>query len=224
MRPLFCSKVGRPTFVAAKVRLPLATAITAVLLLILFSPAARSEGGVPMAPTICLADVLKNGGLELPVEPIGYWSAGVAWFADLPLTLIEPNSTNPRWKILVLIYDKTNAVLTDTSGVSHHMVGAMTRSEVERAALIATQFVETDIPALTSGNMIPELTIRYPDHALTQLDSFGEGWWPSPANTAPERDPAFDSVIVMWDPRVVDQYTGTTHWLGGDAAGLAPNI
>ena len=76
-----------------------------------------------------------------------------------------------------------------------------------------------DIPALTSGNMIPELTIRYPDHPLTQLDRYDAAWWASPANTAADRSPDFDSVIVIWDPRVVDQYTGTPSWIG-PAAGL----
>ena len=155
---------------------------------------------------------------------LGYWggpSTGTAWFDDLRLTPIEPDGTFPRWKILVLIYDRTDAVVTDSSGLSYHMVGAMTPVEVERAALAATQFVESDIPALTSGNMIPELTIRYPDHALTQLEPYGPGWWPSPEKTAADRDRAFDSVIVIWDPRVVDQYTGTRHWIGGGAAGIA---
>jgi len=155
---------------------------------------------------------------------LGYWagtSSGTAWFDDVRLTRITPDGPHPRWKILVLIYDRTDAVVTDTAGVRHHMVGAMTRAEIERATLAATQFVETDIPALTSGNMIPELTIRYPDHALTQLDAFGQAWWPSPANTASDRDPAFDSVIVIWDPRVIDQYTGTGYWIGG-GAGLTP--
>jgi hypothetical protein len=155
---------------------------------------------------------------------LGYWagtSSGTAWFDDLRLTRITPDGPHPRWKILVLIYDKTDAVVTDTAGVRHHMLGAMTSAEIERATLAATQFVQTDIPALTSGNMIPELTIRYPDHALTQLDAFGQAWWPSPANTASDRDPAFDSVIVIWDPRVVDQYTGTGYWIGG-GAGLTP--
>lgn len=156
---------------------------------------------------------------------LGYWAAtssGTAWFDDLRLTPITADGPHPRWKILVLIYNKTDAVVTDTAGVRHHMVGTMTPAEVERATLAATQFVETDIPALTSGNMIPELTIRYPDHPLTQLDPFGTAWWPSPANTAPERDPAFDSVIVIWDPRVVDQYTGTSYWIGGGAGLTAP--
>lgn len=158
---------------------------------------------------------------------LGYWSgpsAGTAWFDDLRLTPITPDGTQPRWKILVLIYDRTDAVVTDTAGVSHHMVAAMTPAEIERATLVATQFVETDIPALTSGNMIPELTIRYPDQALTRLDAYGQGWWPSPTNTARDRDAAFDSVIVIWDPRAVDQYTGIRYWMGGGAAGLGPSM
>ncbi|HEU4765767.1 MAG TPA: hypothetical protein VFS77_00295, partial [Pyrinomonadaceae bacterium] len=153
---------------------------------------------------------------------LGYWSStskGTAWFDDLQLTPIKSEGNRSRWKILVLIHDRTDAVVTDSKGVRHHMVGAMTLAEVERATLAATQFVETDIPALTSGYMIPELTIRYPEHALTQLDPVGEGWSPSPANTAADRDPNFDSVIVIWDPRVIDE-PGTRRWVGA-AAGLA---
>ena len=341
MQPLSFRKVGGPMFVTAKVRLPLAAAVTAVLLVLSFSPAHSEEraAGVDAVPTTCSAQLLKNGGFELPVETpsagplnwstnqwlpiaqfsrddgnahsgassvritaatvndawflqeltiepdtyymltgwiktenvssgaganlsligtwthteglsgtngwthvslwfnsgsstqiiigarLGYWggpSAGSAWFDDLSLTPIKPDGTHPRWKILALIYDRTDAVVTDTGGVRHHMVGGMTQAEVDRAALAVTQFSETDIPALTSGNMIPELTIRYPEHALTQLDPFGQGWWPSPANTLPDRDPAFDSVIVIWDPRVVDQYTGTRYWIGAAAGLTAP--
>jgi len=156
---------------------------------------------------------------------LGYWgnlSAGTAWFDDLRLTPLRPDEPHPRWKILVLIYEKTDALLTDGAGLRHHMVGAMTSDEIDRATFQATKFVEIDIPGLDSGNMIPELTIRYPDHPLTQLDRFADSsWWPSPANTAPERDPAFDSVIVIWDPRVIDQFNGTSYWIGG-YAGLTP--
>ena len=151
-----------------------------------------------------------------------YRSKGTAWFDDIRLTPIRPDGSHPSWKILVLIYDKTDAVVYGTDGVAHHYVGAMTQDEVDRATLAATQFVETDIPALNSGNMVPELTIRYPDHPLTGLERDGEGWWPSPLSTARDRDPAFDSVIVIWDPRVVDEYTGNRHWIG-TAAGLAQN-
>jgi hypothetical protein len=149
-------------------------------------------------------------------------SAGTAWFDDVRLTPIRPDGSHPSWKILVLIYDKTDAVVKGLDGVSHHYVSATTLDEVERATLAATQFVETDIPALTSGNMVPELTIRYPDHPLTNLDPVGDGWWPSRLSTAADLDPAFDSVIVIWDPRVVDEYTGIRQWIG-IAAGMVPN-
>ena len=75
---------------------------------------------------------------------LGYWTSlcsGTAWFDDLRLTPIKVDGTHPRWKILVLIYDKTDAVVTDVTGVSHHFVGAMSAAEIERAALAATQFV-----------------------------------------------------------------------------------
>ncbi|HEU4509450.1 MAG TPA: HYR domain-containing protein, partial [Pyrinomonadaceae bacterium] len=66
------------------------------------------------------------------------------------------------------------------------------------------------------------LTIRQLDHPLSELEQTGGGWWPSPHSTRADRDLAFDSVIVIWDPRVVDEYTGTRQWIG-TAAGLAPN-
>ena len=154
---------------------------------------------------------------------LGYWggtSSGTAWFDDLRLTPVRTDGSHPRWKILVLIYDKTDLYTTDSSGVRHHLVGAMTPAEIDRATIEATKFVQTDIPALTNGNMIPELTIRYPDHPLKPPEWGTQGWSPTPADTAADRDPAFDSVIVIWDPRVVDEDTGTRHWIGA-AAGLA---
>jgi hypothetical protein len=339
MQPLLFQKTGRRSLRAAHVCLPLAAAITAVVLFMVSPSGARSESGagITTAPATCSA-LIQNGSFEIPaqthenhphnwttpwlpdvdlsrddhnahsgassvrisspfgtdawfqqevrVEPetqymltgwiktenvvsgtganlsligtwfasegrfgttdwtrvvlwfnsgprttvtigarLGYWwypSAGTAWFDDLRLTPIRPDGSHPSWKILVLIYDRTDALVRGTDRILHHYVGAMTQDEVERAALVATQFVETDIPALTSGNMIPELTIRYPDHPLSDLEQIGTGWWPSYINTRADRDPAFDSVIVIWDPRVEDQYTGIRQWIG-TAAGLAPN-
>lgn len=66
--------------------------------------------------------------------------------------------------------------------------------------------------------MLPELTIRYPG-PLGRLTRIGDGWWPSPQDTAKERDPAFDSVIVIWQPTVIDQTTNEVLWIG-TAAGL----
>jgi hypothetical protein len=90
------------------------------------------------------------------------------------------------------------------------------------AAAAATRFVLTDIPLLTTGNMVPGVTIRYPG-PLTRLSPNGAGWWPSPDDTALERDPAFDSVIVVWQPTVTDQDTGESLWIG-NAAGLTPGM
>ena len=153
---------------------------------------------------------------------LGYWagtSTGTAWFDDLRLTRVNTDNAHPRWKILVLIYDKTDVFVTD-SGVRHHLLAAMTPAEVERAATQATLIVNNDIAALDSGNMVPELTIRYPNHALSPPDQIFPPWSPSPADTAADTDPSFDSVIVIWDPRVVDADTGVRSWIGA-AAGLA---
>ena len=99
-----------------------------------------------------------------------------------------------------MIYQETDFEVTDNTGTYHHYVASMMQDEMEQAALAAKQFVEIDIPALTSGNMVPEITVRFPERALSELSPVGGGWWPSPGNTAPERNPEFDSVIVIWDP------------------------
>jgi hypothetical protein len=119
--------------------------------------------------------------------------------------------------VLVLIYDRTDFTYTDQFG-THHLMGQIPPEQVAAAAANATRFVNTDIPALTSGNMIPTLTVRYPG-TLRTLTAFGAAWWPSTADTAPDRDVAFDSVIVIWQPTVVDQGTGELRWIG-NAAGL----
>lgn len=148
-------------------------------------------------------------------------TTGTAWFDDVRLTPIVPIDPHPRWNILVLIYRDTNFTFGDNSGVQHHVMASMTQDEVAQAADAARQFVEQDIPELTGTNMLPRLTIRYPERALTALAPNGAGWWPAPENTASELDPAFDSVIVIWDPRGTDQVTGQPVWIGS-AAGLTP--
>ena len=126
---------------------------------------------------------------------------------------------SPRWKILVLIYTSTDLTYNDGQG-QHHVLASMTQSEIDRADLAARKFTGTDIPALTSGYMIPLLTIRYPSHPLTTLDSFG-GYWPSRADTIADLDPSFDSAIVIWDDSGTDQTTGQPADLS-EWGGLAP--
>jgi hypothetical protein len=170
--------------------------------------------------------ILFSSGDDIQVTVgarLGYWAGtttGTAWFDDLQLTPIAPMDPHPGWKILVLIYQETDFEVTDDNGIYHHYVASMTQDEIEQAALASRDFVEIDIPALTSENMIPEVTVRFPDRALTRLSSIASGWWPSPDDTASERDPQFDSVIVIWDTRAIDLTTGGYEWIGyGD--GLA---
>ena len=157
---------------------------------------------------------------------LGYWSGtttGTAWFDDLRLTPIVPMDPHPSWQILVMIYRETDFEITDDVGTYHHYVASMTQTEMDQAAAAARQFVEIDIPALTSGNMIPEVTVRFPERKLIRLSPHGTGWWPSPQDTETERDPAFDSVIVIWDTRATDLTTNTSKWIGS-ADGLTPGM
>lgn len=153
---------------------------------------------------------------------LGFWSGtttGTAWFDDLQLTPFTPSGPHPNWQILVLIYEQIDFTYTDRNGVTRQVVATISADEKARAAESARLFVEQDIPALNSGNMIPTITIRYPDHALSKLSPFGDGWSPAPQDTVLDRDAAFDSVIVIWDPRVTDVNSGEALWIGG-AAGL----
>jgi hypothetical protein len=148
---------------------------------------------------------------------LGAWggtATGAAWFDELRLDQIVPMDPHPSWQILVLIYQETDFEVTDGSGTYHHYIASLTQDEMEQAAEAAGQFVEIDIPALTSGNMIPQVTIRFPDRKLTQLSSIGSGWWPSPQDTEAERDPAFDSVMVIWDTRATDLTNNSYKWIG----------
>lgn len=173
-------------------------------------------------------NIMFNSGsdTQLSIQArLGHFGAtttGTAWFDDLQLTPIVPLDPHPGWKILVLIYQETDFEVTDDNGIYHHYVASMTQDEMDQAAMAAKDFVEIDIPALTSGNMIPQITVRFPDRALTQLSPIGGGWWPSPQDTGAERDSAFDSVIVIWEPWVKDLTTNGIVWIGfGD--GLAAN-
>jgi len=157
---------------------------------------------------------------------LGFWAGtttGTAWFDDLRLTPIRAGDPHPSWRILVLIYGTTDLAYTDGAGARHRVVGEMTALEKEQSAESARRFVEQDIPALNSLNMIPRLTLRFPARPLDRLTPLGAGWWPGPWDTAAERDPAFDSVIVIWRSWGTDQLTGRTEFIA-DAAGLTLNM
>jgi hypothetical protein len=158
---------------------------------------------------------------------LGFFSGtttGTAWFDGLRVREVGYSDPHPRWKILVLIYGKTDFTYTDAGGIERHFVAKMTGDEKAGAETAARRFVRRDIPALTSQNMIPRLEVHYPQKPLTELTPIGNGWWPDPKNTRRDRDPAFDSVIVIWDETGEDAVTGEQLYLGGGYGGLTPNM
>ncbi len=173
--------------------------------------------------------VTVNSGdrTELTVAArLGYWAGstiGTAWFDDLRLERLTPAARAPNWRVLVLVYRSLDFTFPAADGTTHRVVANPTREDQQRAARAARAFFTTDVPALDSGFMRPQVTVRFPARALTELDPYGEGWWPSPANTAPERDPAFDAVLVIWPATGTNVATGQSEWIGS-AAGLTPDM
>lgn len=168
-----------------------------------------------------------NSGAEATLTlsaRLGYTAGvttGTARFDDLRLEEVRPVYPPPSWKILVLIYGKTDVTI-QRDGVTRHVVGTTPLAQRDAAAAAARAFVRTDIPKLDSGLMTPTVTVRFPG-TLRKLDPIGGGFWPSPQNTAAARDPAFDSVIVIWESDVVDVATGEGIWIGF-SAGLATQM
>jgi hypothetical protein len=143
-------------------------------------------------------------------------------FVAFFLASAPTNGLGSSWKVLVLIYSGTDFTYLDGQWQQRHVIGRIKQERVAAAAANATRFVLHDIPLLTSGNMAPELTIRYPG-TLRKLTKFGDGFWPSQKDIGAQRDRAFDSVIVIWQPDVTDQDTGEKLWIG-NAAGLTPGM
>lgn len=170
---------------------------------------------------------------------LGYWSGtttGIAWFDELKLEPINPPpplshseflplisnppyvGNSPDWKILILVYESTDFTFTDGVGQNHHFVANMTQTEKDKIAYATNRFVNEDIPALNSYNMRPTITIRYSSYPLSKLSPMGcNDYAPSPSDAAPDRDPAFDSVISIWDGSGTDEMIGQNMSIQGCA-------
>lgn len=95
---------------------------------------------------------------------IGFWSGlatGTAWFDDLRLVPRIATAPHPHWKILLLVYAQTDVVITAANGTKRHVVGTSTQAELDKTAEQARLFVQQDVPTLTSGHMLPTLTVRH---------------------------------------------------------------
>jgi uncharacterized repeat protein (TIGR01451 family) len=134
---------------------------------------------------------------------------------------VRPTAAGPAWKILTLIYDSADVTIND-NGTLRHVVAHMPADDRNFATAEATAFATQDIPALTSGAMVPTIEIRYPG-TLTSLDPLQDcGGWPSRANTAAALDPGFDAVIVLWYGTGTDVNTGQQVFLSCEG-GLTPS-
>jgi len=136
-----------------------------------------------------------------------------------PVTPVVPVPTALSWKILFLVYPNTDFSFMDGS-ISRRVVGSMTQANIDLIINRARRFVETDIPILNSGYMVPTVTVRVVQRTLTQLTTEQGMHWPSTAITAPELDSTFDSVIIIWQSHGIDINHNTSYQLEGNAAGL----
>lgn len=128
-----------------------------------------------------------------------------------------------QWNVLVLLYERTEFDYTDATGTQRHFVSTIDKKTRHAAERVLRDFVRRDIPELTSGAMLPKLTLRRPKHPLTGLEAIGSGYWPTPAATAGDRGDRFDAVIVVWNPLGNDAATGTPLDVTF-MAGLTPNM
>jgi hypothetical protein len=110
---------------------------------------------------------------------------------------------NPRWKILVLIYENVEVQYTDIAGVFHEITTTMTSEEIEVASNAAKRFFETDVVELSSEAMRPLLTIKVKHDTLRNLSPIGacpfQGFWPDPLTVQADREQdRYDSAVVIW--------------------------
>jgi hypothetical protein len=142
--------------------------------------------------------------------------------AALPATndVAAAAGPTPPWKILVLIYEHTDFSFAD-GAISRRVIADLTAEETAFAESEATAFVGRDIPALDSHRMRPALELRYPG-TIVDLEPFC-GWWPAPWRIAGDLDPAFDSVIVIWDSTGIDVNSGQPYNLQNCGGLTLPN-
>jgi hypothetical protein len=150
---------------------------------------------------------------------VGLLPALLAIVFTLAAQKLQAGMPNPRWKVLVLIYENVEVSYTDTAGVFHHITTEMTSQEVEVASNAAKRFFETDVVELSSGGMRPVLTIKVKPESLRNLARIGQcpfqGFWPDPVTVEGDRErDRYDSVVVIWKDQGWDWATRNSALLG----------
>ena len=88
---------------------------------------------------------------------------------------------------------------------------------MSQSAASATRFVHNDIPLLDERADDSSSHDSLPGNADQIASFYAGGWSPDASDTAADRDPAFDSIIVIWQPTVTDQSTGQSRWIANAA-------
>lgn len=97
----------------------------------------------------------------------------------------------------MIIYPKVRVTWTDTAG-THVVTTEMTREEIDRASSQSRRFYEIDVPLLTSGQMIPLVTVVVKNTELVRLGA-PNCFWPDPGSVTGDLEPAkYDSAILIW--------------------------
>ncbi|MGI3785583.1 MAG: hypothetical protein ACRYG2_32960 [Janthinobacterium lividum] len=166
-----------------------------------------------------------DGRLTLGAR-LGYWAGtttGRAWYDNLQLApVVSVSHPSTSWKVLALVYDRSKVSIKADDGPTGRFSAHLTATERQTVDTQVRRFVNTDIPALSSGLMVPRLTIRH--RPLTPLEPYGGGWWPSEQGSAADRAGDFDATVVIYANQATNPASGEHRDLGGDYAGLTPDL
>ena len=142
---------------------------------------------------------LKNGATYylLSWGPLsGYWVR-----LSNKVTVVAPT----RWKVLVMVYRKTNLDFIDAAGVTRHLEATMAASH-ERLMVDSIKTMPGLVKQLSSAIATQQLTVVRLDTPISSVTPLGGGAsWLAPENIAADLAAyappgAFDSVVVMWQP------------------------
>ncbi len=142
-------------------------------------------------------------------------ASGESSHLEARASFLVRTSPAPSWKVLALIYTDIDATYTAPTGEVHHVTNTMSAADLQATKNAVTAFVTQDVPLLDSGAMTPTVTVRVPSHPLATLSYWGNGYWPSPTDTAADLDPTFDAVILISDGWVIDQATHQWEFIAG---------
>lgn len=131
----------------------------------------------------------------------------------------------PSWKIEAIIYPYTD-ITYQAAGATHRLVGSLVPGEITNIKTSIAGFVNTDVPALTSGKEHPTLTVKTVNRPLDAQtlvpDGYG-GWTPDPTTTKADQDPGYDSYVVFWQTFGWDWGTNSSDNIG-HVGGLTWNL